>query len=133
MSYHKMLLGNKSLPLRTRVAFLRALVMPTLLYGLDTLLLTATDLINLESVQMDLLRATTHAWRHKGDATNDDLHTLYDLPTVVSALRVRRLQWWRRVLTREGPEVVMTAVRGTIRIGDHSNSPARGFLHDLLC
>ena len=130
--YQKKLLGNKRLPLCTRVAFYRALVLPTLLYGLETLQLTVSDTLKLESVQMGLLRAVTHAWRHKGGATNEALRALHGVPTIESALRLRRLQWWRRVLTREGPAAVIVAVKGSVKVGAHSTSPARGFLQALL-
>ena len=130
--YQKKLLGNKRLPMETRVAFFRALVLPTLLYGLETLQMTVTDTLRLESVQMGLLRAVTHAWRHKGGATNEALRSLHAIPTIESALRLRRLQWWRRVLTQEGPAAVIVAVKGTVRVGDHSTTAARGFLQTLL-
>ena len=130
--YQKKLLGNKRLPMRARVAFFRALVLPTLLYGLETLQLTVSDSLKLESVQMGLLRAVTHAWRHKGGATNDSLRSLHGVPTIESALRLRRLQWWRRALTREGPAAVIVAVRGNVRVGDHSTTAARGFLQTLI-
>ena len=91
--YQRKILGNKAIPLKTRVKFFKALVLPTLFYGLESMHLPEGCLDKLEATQCQLLRGTTHQWRHKGGDSNLDLRRSHQVPTVRSVLRLTRLGW----------------------------------------
>ena len=131
--YQRKLLGNKAIPLKTRVRFLKALVLPTLFYGLESMHLPDGRLDKLESTQCQLLRGTTHQWRHKGGISNTDLRRSHGVPTIRSVLRYKRLVWWQRHLSRSsGPEAVRTILQGEMTVGAHRVGVTEGLLWPKL-
>ena len=87
----------------------------------------------LESTQCQLLRGTTHQWRHKGGVTNPELRRSHLVPTVRSALRFKRLVWWSRQLSRSsGPETLRILAKGELTVGAHRVGASQGLLWPLL-
>jgi hypothetical protein len=93
--FQKRVLGAKRIKVKLRVRLLKALILPTLTYGLEALPLAKIHLKRLESTQMILLRGITHDWAHHGGISNDDLRSKWQIPTVESRLRQLRLKWMR--------------------------------------
>eukprot|EP00972_Heterocapsa_arctica_P046358 6840571-Heterocapsa_arctica.AAC.1 len=86
---------SRSIPLALRRAVYIALPLTTLISGLDSFTLTATDLQRLERIQMKQLRALLH-----GDAygvSHQSVRTQLRCPTITSRLRASRAKWMQAV------------------------------------
>lgn len=86
--------------LGTKTKVYRMTVIPTLLYGMESWVLTEGEEVKLESTQMRMLRSIMRI-SLKDHKTNEEIRTMAGVGTISSLIRTARLKWFGKVMRME--------------------------------
>jgi hypothetical protein len=131
-SAYRRILGNRNLPTSLKLRFLEVWVTSSLFHGFELAIVSEHLLQHMESTYMRFVRGVTKQFPCEGGPSNNAVREQWQICSVESRLRVRRLKWWRKQakFLAKGDRTVALNLLGTLKWDGVELGPSH-FRHQL--